>query len=254
MNVDLNNLPNEVPSTAVKSNLTAKVPSTVVKSNLTAKLMMIQSELKAPKGQYNDFGKYNYRNCEDILNALKPHLMKYKCVVLLTDELAIIGSRFYVRATAQLVDTESNNTISVNAYAREEETKKGMDGSQITGSASSYARKYALNGLFAIDDTKDSDYTNQFGKEPQPPQPQYQAPKQEPPQPKYQAPKQEPPKQEPPQLPIQQVKFAINQVAKKKGVKSSEILSEVQQKVKYQINEAVNLQQAEEVINLLHHM
>lgn len=228
MNVDLNNLPS-VPD---------EVPSTAVKSNLTAKLMMIQSELKAPKGQYNAFGKYNYRNCEDILNALKPHLMKYKCVVLLTDELAIIGSRFYVRATAQLVDTESNNTISVNAYAREEETKKGMDGSQITGSASSYARKYALNGLFAIDDTKDSDYTNQFGKEPQTPQPQYQAP----------------PKQEPPQLPIQQVKFEINQVAKKKGVKSSSVLNEVQQKVKYKINEGINLQQAEEVINLLHHM
>lgn len=228
MNVDLNNLPNEVPSTAVKKDNTS----------LTTKLMMIQSELKAPKGQYNAFGKYNYRNCEDILNALKPHLMKYKCVVLLTDELAIIGSRFYVRATAQLVDTESNNTISVNAYAREEETKKGMDGSQITGSASSYARKYALNGLFAIDDTKDSDYTNQFGKEPQPPQPQYQAP----------------PKQEPPQLPIQQVKFEINQVAKKKGVKSSSVLNEVQQKVKYKINEGINLQQAEEVINLIHQM
>lgn len=231
MNVDLNNLPSvpdEVPSTAVKKDNTS----------LTTKLMMIQSELKAPKGQYNAFGKYNYRNCEDILNALKPHLMKYKCVVLLTDELAIIGSRFYVRATAQLVDTESNNTISVNAYAREEETKKGMDGSQITGSASSYARKYALNGLFAIDDTKDSDYTNQFGKEPQPPQPQYQAP----------------PKQEPPQLPIQQVKFEINQVAKKKGVKSSSVLNEVQQKVKYKINEGINLQQAEEVINLLHQM
>ena len=227
MNVDLNNLPsvpNEVPSTAVKKDNTS----------LTTKLMMIQSELKAPKNQRNNFGKYNYRNCEDILNALKPHLMKYKCVVLLTDELAVIGSRFYVRATAQLVDAESNNTISVNAYAREEEVKKGMDSSQITGSASSYARKYALNGLFAIDDTKDSDFTNN-GKEP--PQPQYQAPK-----------------QEPPQLPIQQVKFEINQVARKKGVKSSEILSEVQQKVKYQINEAVNLQQAEEVINLLHHM
>lgn len=231
MNVDLNNLPsvpNEVPSTAVKKDNTS----------LTTKLMMIQSELKAPKNQRNNFGKYNYRNCEDILNALKPHLMKYKCVVLLTDELGLIGDRFYIKATAKLVDAESNNTISVNAYAREEETKKGMDSSQITGSASSYARKYALNGLFAIDDTKDSDYTNQFGKEPQTPQPQYQAP----------------PKQEPPQLPIQQVKFEINQVAKKKGVKSSEILSEVQQKVKYQINEAVNLQQAEEVINLLHHM
>lgn len=227
MNVDLNNLPNEVPSTAVKEDNTS----------LTTKLMMIQSELKAPKNQRNNFGKYNYRNCEDILNALKPHLMKYKCVVLLTDDLVLIGDRFYIKATAKLVDAESDNTISVNAYAREEETKKGMDSSQITGSASSYARKYALNGLFAIDDTKDSDYTNQFGKEPQP---EYQAPKQEPPQ--------------PPQLPIQQVKFEINQVARKKGVKSSEILSEVQQKVKYQINEAVNLQQAEEVINLLHHM
>lgn len=230
MNVDLNNLPSEVPSTAVKEDNTS----------LTVKLMMIQSELKAPKNQRNNFGKYNYRNCEDILNALKPHLMKYKCVVLLTDDLVLIGDRFYIKATAKLVDAESDNTISVNALAREEETKKGMDSSQITGSASSYARKYALNGLFAIDDTKDSDYTNQFGKEPQPPQPQYQAPKQEPPQ--------------PPQLPIQQVKFEINQVARKKGVKSSEILSEVQQKVKYQINEAVNLQQAEEVINLLHHM
>ena len=227
MNVDLNNLPNEVPSTAVKKDNTS----------LTTKLMMIQSELKAPKNQRNNFGKYNYRNCEDILNALKPHLMKYKCVVLLNDSLEFIGNRFYVRATATLVDAESDNTISVNALAREEETKKGMDSSQITGSASSYARKYALNGLFAIDDTKDSDYTNN-GKEP--PQPQYQPPKQEPPQ--------------PPQLPIQQVKFEINQVARKKGVKSSEILSEVQQKVKYKINEGINLQQAEEVINLLHHM
>ena len=246
MNVDLNNLPNEVPS------VPNEVPSTAVKednTSLTVKLMMIQSELKAPKNQRNNFGKYNYRNCEDILNALKPHLMKYKCVVLLTDDLVLIGDRFYIKATAKLVDAESDNTISVNAYAREEETKKGMDSSQITGSASSYARKYALNGLFAIDDTKDSDYTNQFGKEPQP---EYQAPKQEPPQPQYQSPKQEPP--QPPQLPIQQVKFEINQVAKKKGVKSSSVLNEVQQKVKYKINEGINLQQAEEVINLLHHM
>ena len=225
MNVNLDNLPNEVPSTAEK----------VDNTSLTTKLMMIQSELKAPKNQRNNFGKYNYRNCEDILNALKPHLMRYKCVVLLTDDLVLIGDRFYIKATATLLDVESDNTISVNALAREEETKKGMDSSQITGSASSYARKYALNGLFAIDDTKDSDFTNN-GKEP--------------PQPKYQA----PPKQEPPQLPIQQVKFEINQVARKKGVKSSEVLNEVQQKVKYQINEAVNLKQAEEVINLLHQM
>lgn len=228
MNVDLNNLPNEVPSTAEKVNNTS----------LTTKLMMIQSELKAPKNQRNNFGEYNYRNCEDILNALKPHLMRYKCVVLLTDDLVLIGDRFYIKATAKLVDTESNEEIGVSAYAREDLQRKKMDGSQLTGSASSYARKYALNGLFAIDDTKDSDYTNQFGKEPQAPQPQYQAP----------------PKQESPQLPIQQVKFEINQVAKKKGVKSSSVLNEVQQKVKYKINEGINLIQAEEVINLLHQM
>lgn len=228
MNVDLNNLPNEVPSTAEKVNNTS----------LTTKLMMIQSELKAPKSQRNNFGEYNYRNCEDILNALKPHLMRYKCVVLLTDDLVLIGDRFYIKATAKLVDTESNEEIGVSAYAREDLQRKKMDGSQLTGSASSYARKYALNGLFAIDDTKDSDYTNQFGKGPQPPQPKYQAP----------------PKQEPPQLPIQQVKFEINQVAKKKGVKSSSVLNEVQQKVQYKINEGINLQQAEEVINLLHQM
>lgn len=228
MNVNLN----EVPSAP------NEVPSTAVKSNLTAKLMMIQSELKVPKEQYNDFGNYNYRSCEDILNALKQHLLTYKAVVLLSDELVMLGDRFYVKATAKLVDTESKEEIGVSAYAREDLQRKKMDGSQLTGSASSYARKYALNGLFAIDDIKDSDYTNQFGKEPQP---QYQPP--------------QPPKQEPPQLPIHQVKFEINQVAKKKGVKSSSvILNEVQQKVKYKINEGINLQQAEEVINLLHQM
>lgn len=222
MNVDLNNLPS-VPN---------EVPAVKKDTSLTTKLMMIQSELKAPKTQTNNFGNYNYRSCEDILNALKQHLLTYKAIVLLSDELVMIGDRFYIKATAKLVDTESNEEISVSAYAREDLERKKMDGSQLTGSASSYARKYALNGLFAIDDTKDSDFTNN-GKEP--PQPQYQPP-------------------QPPQLPIQQVKFEINQVARKKGVKSSEILSEVQQKVKYQINEAVNLQQAEEVINLLHHM
>ena len=235
MNVNLNEVPS-VPN---------EVPSTAVKSNLTAKLMMIQSELKVPKEQYNDFANYNYRSCEDILNALKQHLLTYKAVVLLSDELVMLGDRFYVKATAKLVDTESKEEIGVSAYAREDLQRKKMDGSQLTGSASSYARKYALNGLFAIDDIKDSDYTNQFGKEPQAPQPQYQAP-----QPQYQA----PPKQEPPQLPIQQVKFEINNVAKKKNVKPSEVLNKVQQKVKYQINEAVNLKQAEEVINLLHQM
>lgn len=230
MNVKLDNLPTD--NTSVPNEA-----STAVKSNLTAKLMMIQAELKVPKTQTNSFGNYNYRSCEDILNELKQHLLTYKAVVLLSDDLVLIGDRFYIKATAKLVDTESNEEISVSAYAREDLQRKKMDGSQLTGSASSYARKYALNGLFAIDDTKDSDYTNQFGKEP--PQ-QYQPPKQEPPQ--------------PPQLPIQQVKFEINQVARKKGVKSSEVLSEVQQKVKYKINEGINLQQAEEVINLLHQM
>lgn len=126
-------------------------------------LQQIQTELKAPKSQYNKFGGYNYRNCEDILEALKPILAKHKAAVILSDELKPIGARYYVEATAQL--HAGGESISVKALAREEETKKGMDGSQITGAASSYARKYALNGLFAIDDTKDAD-TPPNGAEP----------------------------------------------------------------------------------------
>ena len=124
------------------------------------KLSKIQSTLKAPKGQYNAFGKYKYRNCEDILEAVKPLLAEVKAVVIIGDELELIGSRFYVKATARFIDCETDAQITNTAYAREEDTKKGMDGSQITGASSSYARKYALNGLFAIDDTKDSDTTN----------------------------------------------------------------------------------------------
>jgi hypothetical protein len=118
-------------------------------------LSIIQSELKAPKGQFNSFGKYKYRSCEDIVEAVKPVLCKYNYALIITDELVLIGERYYIKATAVI----TNGTISYNAsaFAREEETKKGMDCSQITGSASSYARKYALNGLFAIDDTKDAD-------------------------------------------------------------------------------------------------
>lgn len=127
---------------------------------INIKLMNIQQELKAPKGQYNDFGKYAYRSCEDILEAVKPLLKKEKVVLTISDELQYIGNRYYIKATATLIDTESDATISNSAYAREEETKKGMDGSQITGASSSYARKYALNGLFGIDDNKDSDTTN----------------------------------------------------------------------------------------------
>lgn len=130
--------------------------------NIYEKLQIIQSKLKAPKSQYNEFGKYNFRNCEDILEAVKPFLAEVKAVLILKDDIEKIGERYYVRAIARLYDTETNEIsfIENSANAREEETKKGMDGSQITGASSSYARKYALNGLFAIDDNKDSDTTN----------------------------------------------------------------------------------------------
>jgi len=118
-------------------------------------LSEIQAELKAPKSQYNSFGKYNYRSLEDIQTAVKPLLKKHNAVVTLSDEIVAMGNRFYVLATATLHVGEES--INVQALAREQETKKGMDESQITGSASSYARKYAMNGLFAIDDTKDAD-------------------------------------------------------------------------------------------------
>jgi hypothetical protein len=122
-------------------------------------LISIQTELKAPKSQRNDFGKYNYRSCEDILEATKPLLIKYECFINITDEIQLIGDRYYVKAVATLTNKEGVKVSSI-AYAREEEAKKGMDASQITGAASSYARKYALNGLLAIDDTKDADTTN----------------------------------------------------------------------------------------------
>ena len=122
-------------------------------------LLQIQSELKAPKGQFNAYGKYKYRSCEDILEAVKPILKKCNCTLLLSDSLVYVGERYYIKATATLVNAEGKS-VSTEAYAREEETKKGMDASQITGASSSYARKYALNGLLCIDDNKDSDTTN----------------------------------------------------------------------------------------------
>lgn len=125
--------------------------------NLKVKLMLIQSELKAPKGQYNSFGKYNYRSAEDILEAVKPLCTQQGVVLTLQDDIALIGDRYYVKATATLADCESEAQYVVTAFAREAENKTGMDSSQITGTASSYARKYALNGLFCIDDTKDAD-------------------------------------------------------------------------------------------------
>lgn len=134
--------------------------------NIYEKLLNIQVELKAPKNQYNSFGKYNYRSCEDILEGLKPLLTKYKATLIIDDEIVQIGNRYYVESTATLIDVEGEGRecISSTAFAREDEKKTGMDLSQLTGSTSSYARKYALNGLFCIDDTKDSDATNNHGK------------------------------------------------------------------------------------------
>ena len=128
--------------------------------NIYEKLQIIQSKLKAPKSQRNNFGNYNYRNCEDILEAVKPLLEEVKAAIKITDEVVLVGERYYIKAKVEFINTENGESLENTAFAREEETKKGMDGSQITGASSSYARKYALNGLFAIDDTKDSDTTN----------------------------------------------------------------------------------------------
>ena len=134
------------------------------------KLIKIQEELKAPKNQRNGFGNYNYRSCEDILEAVKPLLIREKMLMTISDQVVNIGTKNYVKATATIIDGEKQ--LSVSAYAREAETRKGMDDSQLTGSTSSYARKYALNGLFLIDDTKDADtneqknQTDKTGEEP----------------------------------------------------------------------------------------
>lgn len=122
-------------------------------------LTEIQNELKAPKNQYNSFGKYKYRSCEDILEALKPLLLKHKATLIINDEIQETGTRIYVKAICTFV--VGDEKIQTTAFAREDESKKGMDGSQVTGASSSYARKYALNGLFLIDDTKDAD-TDEF--------------------------------------------------------------------------------------------
>lgn len=122
-------------------------------------LIEIQKELKVPKNQMNKFGNYRFRSAEDIIEAAKPICHKYDCALIISDEVVLIGDRIYVKAQACLV-SKDGSTINTTGYAREEEVKKGMDAAQITGSASSYARKYALNGLFAIDDTKDADSTN----------------------------------------------------------------------------------------------
>lgn len=126
------------------------------------KLVKIQRELKAPKNQTNTFGKYKYRSCEDIIEAVKPLLHAEGLLLFITDEVVCVGNKNYVRATVAVNDGKGN--VTATAYAREADVQKGMNEAQITGSASSYARKYALNGLFAIDDTKDPDSTNTHGK------------------------------------------------------------------------------------------
>lgn len=133
---------------------------------IAEKLFNIQQELKAPKNQRNNFGGYNYRSCEDIIEAVKPLLKVNNCMLTLGDELVNIGARYYVKATAMLIDVDDpSSSVSTTAYAREPENKKGSDESQITGACSSYARKYALNGLLCIDDVKDADATNTHGKD-----------------------------------------------------------------------------------------
>lgn len=148
-------------------------------------LISIQSELKAPKTQFNKFGGYKYRKAEDILEAVKPLLAKQKCTLIITDDIVLVGNRIYVKATAT-IKNEKGECETSTGWAREEETKKGMDGSQITGASSSYARKYALNGLLAIDDNQDSDTTNDVQHQAAQQQAQIQPPAaQQPAAPKY---------------------------------------------------------------------
>ena len=145
-------------------------PATATKKARTIgqKLVSIQTTIKAPKNLYNSYGNYNYRNAEGILESVKPYLEREGCILLLEDKIEVIGDRYYVKATATLKDAETADEISVSAFARESLEKKGMDSSQVTGATSSYARKYALNGLFLLDDTKDADtdeYAKSTGKE-----------------------------------------------------------------------------------------
>ena len=135
--------------------------------NFRERVIALQNELKAPKSRYNSFGKYAYRSCEDIVEAVKPLCEKYGLMLNISDSIELVGARFYIKAQAKLYDAsapQSGEWIGSIGWAREDETKKGMDGSQITGTASSYARKYALNGLLLIDDTKDAD-TDEYAKQ-----------------------------------------------------------------------------------------
>ena len=129
------------------------------------KLMLVQSELNAPKNLYNSFGKYSYRSAESIMESVKPLLLKHKAALIVNDDIVFVEGRHYIKATARFIDVETGETVESSALAREEENKKGMDASQLTGATSSYARKYALGGLLCLDDNKDADATNTHGKE-----------------------------------------------------------------------------------------
>ena len=134
-------------------------------SNVYVKLMNVQSELNAPKNLYNSFGKYSYRSAESIMESVKPLLLKHKAALIVNDDIVFVEGRHYIKATARFIDVETGETVESSALAREEENKKGMDASQLTGATSSYARKYALGGLLCLDDNKDADATNTHGKE-----------------------------------------------------------------------------------------
>lgn len=129
-------------------------------ANVREKLASVQKVLKAPKNQYNSFGKYSYRSCEDILEAAKPLCIENGLILTISDDIVAVGDRYYIKATAAVIDVSDGERVETSGIAREAEERKGMDSSQVTGSTSSYARKYALNGLFSIDDTKDADATN----------------------------------------------------------------------------------------------
>ena len=167
----------------------------MTEKNINNLLVEVQSELKAPKSQYNSFGKYNYRSTEDILEALKPILKEKNLALVVLDDVVQVSDRVYIKSTAKLsYDQES---IEVTAFARESLTKKGMDDSQITGTASSYARKYALNGMFLIDDSKDAD-SDEFSKQNKSQKNSEQKPKQ-------------------PKITLEEVKMSLNDLVKKTG-------------------------------------
>lgn len=132
--------------------------------DIAHKLCKVQRDLKCPKDQFNAFAKYNYRNAEGILEAVKPLLAQNNLALTISDNIQMVGDRIYVQSTARLISIETGEWLEVSAFAREADEKKGQDSAQVTGACSSYSRKYALNGLFCIDDTKDADATNDHGK------------------------------------------------------------------------------------------